>query len=185
MFCLTKATLQNAYFHPRNPYFLNWKNEKVNETMNWGFSKKLFTNKTWWMFISMKLKLLKFVSISMKNSAKKGNAIDSLILLNAELITVLDAVSLNVKKIIAEIDEWRDFLHVFDLMCWCNLLFESNFSLHQLQEILMMIDLTVLILLKKWILTLLSSIFECVFHSLFPFWNNQSLDDRLNDQMID
>ena len=41
--CLTKTTLQNAYFHPRNPYFLNWKNEKVDETMNWDSSKKLFT----------------------------------------------------------------------------------------------------------------------------------------------
>ena len=69
------------------------------------------------MFVSMKLKLLKFVSISAKNFVKKGGAIDSSILLNAGLITVLDAVSLNVRKIIAEINEQRGFLHVFDLMC--------------------------------------------------------------------
>ena len=130
LFCLTKTTLQNAYFHPRNPYPLNWKNEKMNETMNWDSLKKLFTGKTWWMFVLMGLRLLKFVSISAENSAKKGNAIDSSILLNVELVTVLDAVSLNIEKIIAEIDEQRGFLYVFDLMCWCNLLFESNFLLY-------------------------------------------------------
>ena len=69
------------------------------------------------MFVLMGLRLLKFVSISAENSAKKGNAIDSSILLNVELVTVLDAVSLNIEKIIAEIDEQRGFLYVFDLMC--------------------------------------------------------------------
>ena len=73
------------------------------------------------MFVLMKLRFLKFVSILTKgfaeDSIKKRNTIDSLILLNAELVTVLDAVSLNVEKIIAEIDEQWGFLHVFDLMC--------------------------------------------------------------------
>ena len=65
----------------------------------------------------MGLRLLKFVSISAKNFVKKGGAIDSLILLNAELVIVLDAVSLNVEKIVVKIDEQRGFLYVFDLMC--------------------------------------------------------------------
>ena len=78
----------------------------------------------------MKLKFLKFVSISAKNFVKKGDAIDLLILLNVELIIVLNAISLNIEKIIAKINEQRDFLYVFDLMCQCSLLFESNFLLH-------------------------------------------------------
>ena len=68
------------------------------------------------MFVSMELRSLKFVSISAKNFAEKG-AIDLSIVLNAELITVLDAVLLNVEEIIAKINEQRDFLYVFDLMC--------------------------------------------------------------------
>ena len=163
LFCLMKTTLQPAYFHPRNPYLLSWENENVNETMNWGFSEKLFTDKTWWVFVSMGLRFLKFVSISVRGSAedsiRREDAIDSLILLNAGLVTVLNAVSLNVGKIVVEINEQRGFLHVYDLMCWCSLLFESNFLLHWLQKILMMIILIVLILLKKCVSTLLSLIF--------------------------